>query len=256
MQSSMVQLAVFICSVNALVYGTRTAQNGHLLLSGISMAARDFEREAAEVGSKIADLQVQHNGRPDLAISRYIVPVYLYVHEATRISQSPVYLALNAQPYDTRSVSSPGYLQLLEIYDERYSVPIAQFSTENIRGYPAQIQPFDPMHTLDRHSVIGGLQDSVKKVETMMKLSLVFVESIRFKYVREAVRDALRLQGVVDFRNHMHLLRHLGSNTDGIVRSNQESNGNVQPEQSKGVILHSCCARYHSSCTSLMARFS
>jgi hypothetical protein len=240
----MLQLVILICSINAFVYGTRTAQNGHLLLSGISMAARDFEREVVQVASKIADLQVQHNGRPDLVISRYTVPVYLYVHEATRISQSPVYLALNAQPYDTNSGSSPGYLQLLEIYDERYSVPIANFSLGNINGYPAHIQPFDPMHTLDRHNVIGGLQDSsAKKLETMMRLSLVFVESIRFKSVREAVRDALRSQGMVDFRNHMHLLRNLGSNTDGIVRSNQQTNGNIQPQQSKGVILHLCSAR-------------
>lgn len=65
----------------------------------------------------------------------------------------------------------------------------------------------------------------------MRRLSLVFLESIRFHSVREAVQQALRSQGMIDFYNHMALIRNWETKTNDIVRFCEKNNDLIQSGQ-------------------------
>ena len=187
------------------------------MLSGISLETSEFERQVIQVTNRIEQLQTLDDGQPNQTIQRYILPIFLYVHEASRISQAPIYLALNVQPSGPDGKDFLNYLQIVEIYDETYYQPLIQTSPLTPFVYPNKIRLFNPINELDRHSVIAGLRDPKTQHEVLTRLSLVFVESIRFYSVRRAVQQALQTRGAVDFSSQMSLIRQWEGMTNDLV---------------------------------------
>ena len=201
------------------------------MLSGISLESTEFERQVIEVANRIEQLQLLEATKPNPSVQRYVVPVLLYVHEATRISQSPVYLALNVQASAQYGNDFLNYLQIVEIYDERYYQPLVQTSSPTTVTYPNKVTPFNPIQEMDRHYVIAGLQDPKKRSEVLTRLSLVFVESIRFYSVRRAVQQALQVRGAVDFNVHLPAIRQWEATTHDLVHLLQTNHNYIQVDQ-------------------------
>ena len=187
------------------------------MLSGISLETSEFEQHVNQMANRIEQLQTLDDGQPNQTIQRYILPIFLYVHEASRISQAPIYLALNVQPSSPDGKDFLNYLQIVEIYDETYHQPLIQTSPLTPFVYPNKIRLFNPINELDRHSVIAGLRDPKTQHEVLTRLSLVFVESIRFYSVRRAVQQALQTRGAIDFSSQMSLIRQWEGMTNDLV---------------------------------------
>ena len=179
-----------------------------VLKNGIALG-KSFNKDVKKVVRDIRGLQREYLNSPNH--KTYFVPVRLADSKnGNKPADKPIYLGLNVAPSsDTSSKGAneqrfSAYLYVTEIYDSKSvdggngkefnidlnsNSKLYQVNSENAVSYPNILPQFSPMDSLNYDATMKGLKDPKQTENTIVRLALTVVESVRFKNVREAVHQ-------------------------------------------------------------------
>jgi len=180
-----------------------------VLKHGITLG-KSFNKDVKKVVRDIRGLQREYLKTPNH--KTYYVPVRLADSKnGNKPSDKPIYIGLNAAPTSDTANKPPNeqsfsaYLYVTEIYDSKsvdggsggkeFNIDLKsnlyKVDTENAVKYPNILPQFNPKESLNYDATMKGLKDPRQSENTIVRLALTVVESVRFKNVREAVHQSV-----------------------------------------------------------------